>query len=412
MQVQRSVLMDNAKNILFVTQNFYPETFGINDIVSDMAQRGFNVDVLTGLPNYPMGKFYDGYGIFKRGSRRYNGARLFRCAVFPRLKNSKIGISLNYASFAIFATFKLLRLVFRKYDKVFVYEPSPLFQAIPGLIAAKLKRCEKIIYVLDIWPESVYSVVDIKNKAFRRMLKKYSERTYRKFDRVLVTSRGFVPQFEAAGIEREKITYIPQWSAPMAQGGEDEALSARFKDTFNVVFTGNVGIPQNLGILAEAAQKLADHKDIRYIIVGDGDYLDDFRKLVSDMGLGDVFVFEGRKPQDKMKGYYAIADGLFASLKNIELFTKIIPAKIQAYMQSEKPIVCSITGEGAQVVNEAGCGYASDAGDAEALAENILKLYNMSDEERTQMGAKGVQYSKEHFEREKLLDQIAEILAQ
>ena len=404
--------MDNAKNILFVTQNFYPETFGINDIVSDMARRGFNVDVLTGLPNYPMGRFYDGYGIFKRGSKHYNGARLFRCAVFPRLKNSKIGISLNYASFAIFATFKLIRLAFRKYDKVFVYEPSPLFQAIPGLIAAKLKRCDKIIYVLDIWPESVYSVVDIKNKAFRRMLKKYSDRTYRKFDRVLVTSRGFVPQFEAAGIESSKITYIPQWSIPMAQSGADEEIMGRFIDTFNVVFTGNVGIPQNLGILAEAAQKLADYKDIRYIIVGDGDYLSDFRKLVLDMRLEDVFVFEGRKPQDKMAGYYEIAGCLFASLKKIELFTKIIPAKIQAYMQSGKPVLCSITGEGAQVVDEAGCGLTSDAGDAQALAENILKLYNMSEDARERMGEKGIDYSKEHFEREKLLDQIAQILAQ
>jgi glycosyltransferase involved in cell wall biosynthesis len=403
---------DKSKNILFVTQNFYPETFGINDIVSDMAGCGYNVDVLTGLPNYPMGRFYDGYGIFKRGSRYYHGARLFRCAVFPRLKNSKIGISLNYASFAICATFKLLRLAFRKYDKVFVYEPSPLFQAIPGLIAAKLKRCEKIIYVLDIWPESVYSVVDIKNKVFRRMLKKYSERTYRKFDRVLVTSRGFVPQFEAAGIERSKITYIPQWSTPMVQGETDEESSQRFKDTFNVVFTGNVGIPQNLSILAQAAQKLADYKDIRYIIVGDGDYLNDFLKLVSDMKLEDVFVFEGRKPQDKMAGYYATADCLFASLKNIELFTKIIPAKIQAYMQSGKPVICSITGEGAQVVDEAGCGLTSDAGDAQALAQNIIKLYNMTDDERRKMGAKGIAYSKEHFDREKLLDQIAQILAQ
>jgi glycosyltransferase involved in cell wall biosynthesis len=186
----------------------------------------------------------------------------------------------------------------------------------------------------------------------------------------------------------------------------------RFGDTFNVVFTGNVGIPQNLGILAQAAQKLKNYNDIRYIIVGDGDYLNDFKKLVSDMKLEDVFVFEGRKPQDKMAGYYAIADGLFASLKNIELFTKIIPAKIQAYMQSGKPVLCSITGEGAQVVDEAGCGLTSDAGDAKALAENILKLYNMPDGERAQMGANGIRYSKEHFAREKLLDQIAQILAQ
>ena len=196
---------NQSRRILFVTQNFYPENFGINDIVSSMSERSLKVDVITGLPNYPIGRYFDGYSLFKRGSKYYKGARLYRCAVFPRLKDSKIGISLNYASFAFFASLKLIGLLFKKYDKIFVYEPSPLFQAIPGLIAAKLKKCEKIIYVLDIWPESVYSVVDMKSKFARKLLKKYCENTYQKFDKLLVTSKGFIPQLEQAGVASEKI---------------------------------------------------------------------------------------------------------------------------------------------------------------------------------------------------------------
>ena len=401
--------MGNAKPyILFVTQNFYPESFGINDIVSDMTQRGFRVDVLTGLPNYPIGRFFDGYGLFKRGDKYYGGARLYRCAVFPRLKNSKIGISLNYATFAFFASLKLIRLLFKKYDKIFVYEPSPLFQAIPGLIAAKLKRCEKIIYVLDIWPDSVYSVVDMKNAFARKLLKNYSERTYRKFDRLLVTSKGFIPQLEKAGVKREKITYLPQWTPPYVKDGN---AKPELEGTFNVVFTGNVGIPQDLGILTGAAALVSDLSDVRFIIVGDGDYLGDLKRKAAGEGVQSMFVFEGRKPYQQMPGYYESAGCLVASLKDIELFSKTVPAKIQAYMQAGKPILCAINGESARLVEEAGCGLCSPAGETKALAENIKKLYAMPESQREKMGRRGREYAEKHFGRQELLSRLAEILS-
>ena len=404
--------MKDKKKILFVSQNFYPENFGINDIVSDMVARGFKVDVLTGLPNYPVGKFFDGYGIFKRGEKYYKGARLYRCAVFPRLKNSKIGISLNYATFPIFASIKLFLLMFNNYDKVFVYEPSPLFQAIPGIIISKIKKCEKIIYVLDIWPESVYSVVDFKNKKARKVLKKYSDRTYKKFDKLLVTSRGFIPQLEDIGIGKDKIIYLPQWSLPIENETENDFKLNKIKDTFNVVFTGNVGIPQNLGVLIEAACLLKNYKDIRFIIVGDGDYYDEFVSLVKEKSLEEMFVFEGRRPFEEMQSYYNAADCLFASLKSIPLFEKIIPAKIQAYMQSGKPILCAINGESSEIINEAGCGFCSEAGNAYELSENIIKLYNMSVEERIALGENGIFYSNENFNREKLLNKLELILSE
>lgn len=398
-------------NILIVTQNFFPEVFGINDIVEDLVNKGFKVDVLTGLPNYPQGKFYDGYGIFKRGEKYYKGARLYRCTVFPRLRNSKLGICLNYATFPFFATFKLIRLTFKKYDKVFVYEPSPIFQCIPALIIAWFKRCERIIYVLDIWPDSVYSVVNIKNKFFRKLLKKYSASTYRKFDKLLVTSKGFIPQLNEHGVVNKKIIYLPQWAAPNNTAIINNELREQFRDTFNLVFTGNVGIPQNLGILVDAAVMLKDYKDIRWIIVGDGDYLPAFKKLVSTNNLEDIFVFMGRKPYNDIPMYYNIAHGLLATLKDIELFSKIIPAKIQAYMTSGKPILCSINGEGASIVEEAECGLISPAGNAKALADNILKLYNIPQEKRAIIGQNGIEYSRKHFDSDVLLSRLASILS-
>ncbi len=402
---------NHNKNILIVTQNFYPETFGINDIVQDLAERNFRVDVLTGLPNYPQGKFYDGYNIFKHGEKYYKGARVYRCVVFPRLLNSTLGICLNYASFPIFATLKLFLLMFKKYDRVFVYEPSPIFQCIPALIISWFKSCEKIIYILDIWPESVYSVIDFKSKLFRKMLKSYSAYIYRRFDKVLITSNGFRKQLTNLKIENEKIIYLPQWVPASDYNILHNPLKKKYENTFNIVFTGNVGIPQNLNVLIEAAMLLKNRINVRFIIVGDGDYLKTFKRLVTENKLDGMFVFEGRKPYEDIPKYYDIADALIATLKDIDLFGKIIPAKIPAYMSASKPILCAINGESANIVKEAECGLTSKAGDAKELSENIIKLYKMSPEKRLNMGQNGIKYSKKNFNRKMLLDRLEKILS-
>lgn len=402
--------MTKNLNILVVTQNFYPETFGINDIVADMVEKNYKVDVLTGLPNYPQGKFYDGYSIFKRGPKYYKGAMLYRCVVFPRRKNSKLGISLNYASFPIFATLKLFLLIFKKYDKVIVYAPSPIFSCIPASIIAFLKRSEKIVYVLDIWPDSVYSVIDMKCKLLRKILLEYSSATYRGFDKLLITSKGFKEQLINYNIDEKKIFYLPQWVAQYEHDSTENELYEKYDDTFNIVFTGNVGIPQNLGILVRSALLLGHYNDIKYIIVGDGDYLTTFKQKVKENKIDDIFDFVGRKPYKDMPKYYEIADCLLCSLKNIELFHKIVPAKIQGYMAAGKPILSSIDGESGNIISNAKCGLVSFADDHEGLAKNIEKMYNMSNKERQLMGQNGIEYAKQHFNREDLLKRFEEII--
>ena len=176
------------------------------------------------------------------------------------------------------------------------------------------------------------------------------------------------------------------------------------------MFTGNVGVPQNLGLLAEAASLVKDNNDIRFIIVGDGDYLDELKAKVKVLNVENMFIFEGSKPYSSMPLYYNSADCLFASLKNIDLFSKIIPAKIQVYMSTGKPIVCAINGESARIIEDAGCGLTSTAGDPHALADNIMEIYNMQKSKRDEMGARGAEYAAINFNREKLLDKIYGIL--
>jgi len=396
------------KRILIVTQNFFPETFGINDIVSEMVKKGVDVDVLTGLPNYPQGKFYKGYGLFQRGPKYYHGARLYRCAVFPRLKNSNLGICLNYASFPFFATLKALLVCFKKYDEIFVYQPSPLFVAIPAKIISFFTKTRKTLYILDIWPESVYSVINFKNNMIRKMLKSYSVKTYRSFDRLLITSRGFKEELIKVGIEDKKIIYFPQWAPEYSDDSSRAQIDkSKYCNTFNVLFAGNIGVPQNLGVLVKTALLLGDYKEhLRFVIVGDGDFYDELVRLVEKSQVEDMFIFVGRVPFSHVNDYYDIADCLFASLKDVDLFSKIIPAKIQSYMMAKKPILCAINGESANIISEAECGLCSASNDEEALTQNIIQFYGMPKQERIKMGENGYSYAKEHFNREILLNAL------
>jgi len=339
------------------------------------------------------------------------GARLIRCGVFPRLKDSTIGICLNYASFPLFAFFRIIPLLFKKYDKVFVYEPSPIFQCIPALIFGAVKRIEKIIYVLDIWPDSVYSVVDIRNKFFRRLLYKYCCHVYKKFDRVLVTSRGFIPLLEKQGVQKDRMEYFPQWASGVFTGNAaGNHRRESFGNTFNIVFAGNIGVPQGLNVVIRAALLCRDITKLRWILVGDGDAADHLKEKITAGRLEDIVIMPGRKPLEEMPGYYDAAGALLVTLKNIPLFQSIVPAKVQSYMASGKPLVAALDGEAAELIRDSGCGLVGPAEDAAALAANVRKLMSMNKKELDDMGLRGKEYADTYFNKHKLLDRLESIL--
>ena len=150
--------------ILVVTQYFWPEEFRINDICKGLKEAGHDVEVLTGLPNYPEGKIYKGYSWFKKGVKEYNGIKIMRVPMIPRGKNSSMMLALNYVSFMVNASLKALTLIGKKYDRVFVFQVSPITSAVPAIILSKLKKIPSYIYIQDLWPETFYSIINIQNK--------------------------------------------------------------------------------------------------------------------------------------------------------------------------------------------------------------------------------------------------------
>jgi colanic acid biosynthesis glycosyl transferase WcaI len=178
------------------------------------------------------------------------------------------------------------------------------------------------------------------------------------------------------------------------------------------MFAGNIGAAQSIETLLAAAEILRDHRDIHWIVVGDGRLAPWLREEVARRGLGTQVHLAGQFPLAAMPAWFAQADLMFASLRRDPVFALTIPSKIQSYLACAKPIVAALDGEGARVVNVSGAGVAVPAEDAQGLAEAVLKIYKMDASGRKVLGDNGRKYYEKHFDREKLLDKLDEWLSE
>ena len=399
--------------ILVVSQYFWPEEFRINDICKGLIEEGHEVDVLTAIPNYPGGEYFEGFSFFKRGKKDYEGINIRRCFCVPRGKNNKLKLIFNYISFALSSIFHIPFILKNKYDKVLVYQLSPITMAIPAIIIKKIKKIPMDMYILDLWPESLLSTVNIGSKKIKDIMFKFCKKIYKQADGIYITSKGFKKKLVSYGIEEEKITYLPQWAEDIYKDAvieKDTELENLCKDKFNILFAGNVGKAQSIDTIINAANICKENKSIQWIIVGDGSEKNICEQKVKDLNLKENVIFLGRKPLQDMPKYYNVADALLVTLGNDELFKITVPAKVQSYMASGKPLLGAISGEGKGIIEESNCGLACEAEDYNKLAQLAQQMYEMNIEERKMLGENGIKYFKENFDREILLKKINTLL--
>lgn len=393
--------------ILVVTQYFWPEEFRINDICKGLVEKGHEVEVLTGLPNYPEGKLYDGYSIFKRGPKEYENIKIRRTPMVPRGKNSSIMLALNYLSFMICGSIKIIPMMFKKYDRIFVFQVSPITTAIPAIIMAKIKNIPSYIYIQDLWPQTFYSIVNIENQKIKNILKKFCNKIYDSFDKLLIASSGYKDILVKEGISDTKFEYFPQWAEDFYSNVKSKDI---IRENFKVTFAGNIGKAQSVDTIIKAANLAKEHKNIKWEIIGDGSEFDNIKKLVKEYSLENTVELLGRKPAIDMPKYFSNTDGLIVTLKNEDILKVTLPAKVQSYMAAGKPIIASVTGEGNNVIKKSNCGLAGEAEDYKSLYDNVIKLYNMSEVERNTLGMNGKEYFNKNFTREILMNQLEEIM--
>lgn len=400
--------MPSQKKILVVTQHFWPENFRINDIVEGFLQDGIAVDVLCGLPNYPKGEWFPGYSAAGPFEEEWHGASLYRCKEVPRRGNTSVNIFLNYVSWPWYAAHALHRLP-GGYNAVFCFNTSPVLMCWPAIRYAKKHHIPFTNYVLDIWPENLYSVLNVKNKTLRAIAQGVSDALYKKADRLIAMSEPLQQRLcQRTGMPPQKIAVIPQYCEDFyAVPQPDAALQAQFGGRFNLVFTGTFTPAQSLETVITAVQDARSRGAdmLHLLLVGDGMSRAALEAKVKELHAEDAVTFYGSVPATDIPKFTALADALIVCLSDSPDLGLTVPAKVASYMAAGKPVLASMDGAGNAAVAAAG-GLSSPACDAAALADNLLALTRMDAAQRAAMGQSAKEYYLAHYRRSELLRKL------
>ncbi len=401
------------KHILLISQYFYPESFRVNDMACEWVKRGYKVTVLTGIPNYPMGKFYEGYDRKHRRREKWNGVNIIRIPLIARGNSSNkllnaAGMAANYFSFVRSGKKWINSKEAAKLhaDLVFTFEVSPMTQAMIGVWYGQKYHVPTYLYVQDLWPENVETVTGIHNKLIIGPIDKMVDKIYRKTGTIFTTSPSFVKAIvnRKIPVDKKKVHYWPQYAEEFYRPMDPQVIDGIDSDDgcYKIAFTGNIGTAQGLDVLPKAAKLLKDEK-VKFIIVGDGRYQQEFERKIKVLGVKDKFVMIPRVPAERVPEILSACDAGFISFNKTPLWENTIPAKLQSYMACGKAIIASASGETKRIIEEADCGICCEIGNAKALARGIIEVASY---DSGLLGKKSKEYFDLHFDKKKLMDEM------
>ena len=294
---------------------------------------------------------------------------------------------------------------------------SPFFI---GLCAKKLSKRQNIpllFWVLDLWPESLISAGGISNPFIIKPQVRMVQKVYNQCSKILISSKGFEKSICEKGNYKNKLLYFPNWAEDVK--GESptdfdinkiEPFASKTEDDFILLFAGNIGEAQNLNAVLEAAKLLKKEKRIKFVFVGDGRRKETLEQFARENDLHDTVFFLGRYPITTMPVFMNASDVLMFSLKDELCFNLTVPAKVQFYMSQGKPVLAMINGDGADLVEEAKCGFSANAGNSEEFAAAIEALSKMTKEELGKLGHNGKEFYENNFTKQQRINQLNNLL--
>jgi glycosyltransferase involved in cell wall biosynthesis len=403
--------------ILLLSQYHSPEpAFKSRMLGAELVRMGHHVTALTGFPNYPGGSLYPGYRQRLWSRENMDGTRVLRIPLYPDHSKSSVRRALNYLSFAASAS-TLGPIVCGPADVMWVYHP-PLTVGIPACVIAALRRIPFVYEVQDMWPETLKTVGMIHSSHILKGLAGMARLIYRRAAAITVHSPGFKRNLIAKGVPEGKIHIIPNWADEeiyrVLPREESLAIEHGLSHKFNVMYLGNLGAAQALDNVLEAAERLRGLPEIQFVFVGSGVDENRLRIRVNDKGLPNVR-FIRRQPESQVPRFLALADVVLVHLKKDPLFEITIPSKTIAYLACGRPVLASVSGDAAEVVQNSGAGLVCNPEDPDALAQTVRRFWQMPSQQLHVMGNAGRcafinQYARTVLMRryEELFVQIAE----
>lgn len=390
--------------ILVVSQYYWPEHFQVTEECEDLVQRGHEVTVLTGLPNYPSGKILDDY---RRGNNRNqirNGVNIIRASLIER-GNNPVQLALNYHSFAFNAS-RIIKKFDIDFDVLYVPEISPVTMIKPASLYKQLYQAPLLVYCCDLWPESLKTMLGNRFSFIVKGYGRLSRKLYCSADLIAVQSPAF-PEYlyQEHGIEKEKTVFLPQFAD---DGYLNEDFSKPHKG-INFLVMGNMGHAQDIPIILQAAALVAKTRYFTVHFVGEGSFFAEAQKLVDKLDLGAHVVFHGRQPYEAMGNFYAIADACVLTLNGDTWIGTTIPSRLQGYMAAGKPVFAAANGGVSEVINNAQCGVCVAAGDYKGLAE-LMRSYIDHQGQFKDYGKNGRAFFSEYFTKKQHMDKLESLL--
>jgi glycosyltransferase involved in cell wall biosynthesis len=398
--------------ILIVTQYFWPENFKINDIAQALIERGHHVSVLTGKPNYPEGKFYSNYSYFNKYYEVWNNIKIYRSFMIPRGNGKGLLLFLNYISFAICSSIRLF-YINDKFDKIFVFEPSPITVGIPAVVCKFKFNAPIYFWVQDLWPESLTAAGGVKNRYILGFFSRLTKFIYSHSFKILVQSKAFIPYILKQGVSPERLIYYPNSTESFYKMNPvNPEFFTSFPDGFKLIFAGNLGEAQSFDTILGAIDLLVKEGiNVQLIILGNGRMREHIQNEVIGLGLSNNIHLWGSFESNMMPEFFSCADALLVTLKKNLIFSLTIPSKIQSYLACGKPIIASLDGEGARIVEDAKAGFTSNSEDVIGLKDAIKKMYLLSPNDQIVLGDNARSYFEKEFEREMLVDKLESIFS-
>ncbi len=401
-------MKDNSQKqkILFICQNFWPENFRSTDVVNNLIDSGYKIEVLTSNPNYPEGKIYKNYKWYDFKSEMYkNKFLVHRVPTIPRGQSSYLFIFFNYLAFIIFGSiFGILKLKNKKFDYILVFASSPIFQVYIGIILKIFKQKIKLVtWVQDLWPENLIALNIIRNKFLINIISNLTTRIYRSSDILIAQSKSFKKILNKRS--KKKAHFIPNYAELFIKKNKRKKLNKKF----TIVYAGNLGKAQKLLTLLKSAKKLKTNNKVIFKIFGDGVEFMKLKKFKKDNKINNV-TFYGKVSKNRIYKEYINSDALFLSLVQDKFLNYTIPAKLQSYFSIGKPIIASASGETKKIILDSKAGFCSPPEKDILLYKNILKLVNLNKNNLKTLENNSKKYFSKNFSNEIITNLFKKIL--
>ena len=394
--------------ILIVTEYFYPEEFKINEIAIAWREKGYEVDVLTQTPTYPLGKTFDGYSNRWYTKELYEGINVYRVKAVTGYRDSLFKKLLKYFTFMFLGSVISLKIG-KKYDYIFGFDVGALTGMVPAILLKRFYNKKVTLWIQDVWPDSVYAYGFKRTKFLEFMLDGFVKFVYRNSSSFAVSGKGFIQRVKPYVEDKKEIKYLPNWADEFNKELEVFVFSEERKVHFT--FAGNVGTVQNLDNIIKAFGDL-ENKYINRVqlnIIGDGSHLQSLKKLVDDNGFKNI-IFWGRKPRDEMYKYFSASDFLIVSLVDKPIFSLTVPAKVQTYIAANRPILAIVNGDAADIIKDNNLGYSAKPDDISEIKEVFMKCIDTDKKEIEKFTKNCENLTQTTFNKENIINSLLELL--